>query len=79
MKKIILISTLFFTSCVKNTEVKDKSVRCVITNISYQHKYGGLVPDKVWIINTDCNMTFRVEKCRNKIGDTIDVIVRDVK
>lgn len=78
MKKILILLPIILLSC-NPPKYEDTKMKCVITSITSQYKYGGLVPDKSYTIITDCGMKFKVNSTFYKVGDTIDVISRKVK
>jgi hypothetical protein len=77
MKKLLTIFTvtILTASCsTQSFKTTQRNEKCVVTNVSWEYKYGGLINERVYTITTENG--YKISSSKHvEVGDTIDVQV----
>lgn len=73
MKRLAILSLLSLSSCAIS-EIDRHRETCVIEDVEIIERYGGLLPEKNYLIKTNCGYTLSTNR-RCYVGDTISVEV----
>jgi hypothetical protein len=73
MKQLTIFCLLFLSSCAVR-EMNRSKEKCIVKDVEIVERYGGLLPDKNYLIKTDCGYTIASNRLCH-VGDTISVDV----
>jgi hypothetical protein len=81
MKKLIVPAIAILVSCTskKTQAIEIQTVKCVVTSVHEEYKYGGLTNEKYYYFSTDKGYRGIHSEREINVGDTVMIEVHSLK